>query len=555
MLTVRFVLVAVLACSLLAAAPATVRAEEVPGAPPPARPPADVPLNHWSYPLLERFQARGIIHLDLSTRPVSRSDVAAAVANWKDSGGSSCSLSERELWLLSRLEAEFLRGEVDSPAYSTGTSDVSFGLGVRAFTQLRYGGEAVELDLWPGCTPGGITPLKAARDVGVEDSPDDELDAATDLDYELWGGVPDLLGFYADSQILLGGQEGARKVRLSSRVRTWRGSIFMSERAYVKLERPSFSVVAGRRGTAWGRSRWGRLMLSGTAPTFDQLTARFRVGPVSFESMHALLEYEETGTETDLDDSKSAFLAGHRIVVRGGWGSVGVGEAVVYTSVFPDPIYVNPLMPYYLAQHNERENDNILWLLDGVHHVRPGLTAYWEFLIDDLQYERSSGHPDKYGVTVGGAWYGAVGRFDTELTAEYTNVRNWTYTHKLTEYRFAHDGLPIGFELGPDADRFKVELVFHPAVKWSVGTTFEHARRGEGRITRPFDLDEDNPEPEFPYGVVETTNRLSVELGYQSLESLAAGLGAAYESVNNEGNSFGSDDDGWEFWAGVEFRI
>jgi hypothetical protein len=329
----------------------------------------------------------------------------------------------------------------------------------------------------------------------------------------------------------------------------------MSERAYVKLERPSFSVVAGRRGTAWGRSRWGRLMLSGTAPTFDQLTARFRVGPVSFESMHALLEYEETGTETDLDDSKSAFLAGHRIVVRGGWGSVGVGEAVVYTSVFPDPIYVNPLMPYYLAQHNERENDNILWLLDGVHHVRPGLTAYWEFLIDDLQYERSSGHPDKYGVTVGGAWYGAVGRFDTELTAEYTNVRNWTYTHKLTEYRFAHDGLPIGFELGPDADRFKVELVFHPAVKWSVGTTFEHARRGEGRITRPFDLDEDNPEPEFPYGVVETTNRLSVELGYQSLESLAAGLGAAYESVNNEGNSFGSDDDGWEFWAGVEFRI
>ncbi|MCK5596007.1 MAG: hypothetical protein KAJ04_01045, partial [Candidatus Eisenbacteria sp.] len=33
-----------------------------------ARPPADVPLNHWSYPLLERLQARGVIDIDLSTR-------------------------------------------------------------------------------------------------------------------------------------------------------------------------------------------------------------------------------------------------------------------------------------------------------------------------------------------------------------------------------------------------------------------------------------------------------------------------------------------------------
>jgi hypothetical protein len=545
-----------LALSLIAVgAAAASRTDGAADGPPRERPPADVPLNHWSYPLLERLQARGIIHLDLSTRPVSRADAAAAVANWTDLGGSSCALSERELWVLSRLEAEFLRGEVDSPAYSTGSDDASFGLGVRAFTQLRYGGEAVELDLWPGSAPGGIAPLRGGRDVGVESEPDDELDASTNLDYELWGGLPGLAGFYADSQILLGGQEGARKVRLTSRIRTWRGIAFLSERAYIKLERPSFSVVAGRRGTAWGHSRWGRLMLSGTAPTFDQISARFRVGPVSFESMHALLEYEALGTETDLDDSESAFLAGHRIVVGGGWGSVGVGEAVVYTSVFPDPIYLNPLMPYYLAQHNERENDNILWLIDGVHHLRPGLTAYWELLIDDLQYERSTDHPDKYGVTVGGAWYGAVGRFDTELTAEYTNVRKWTYTHKLTEYRFAHDGLPIGFELGPDSDRFRLELVFHPAVKWSVGTTYEHARRGEGRIAAPFDPDFDNPEPKFPSGVVESTDRLAVELGYQSLESLSAGLGAAYESIENEENSPGNENDGWEFWIGVEFRI
>lgn len=554
------------------------------GRSPIARPPADVPLNHWSYPLLERLQARGVIDIDLSTRPVSRSDVAAAVSVAQSSEAPAPGfLSARETWFLSRLAAEFVRGEVDSPAFSTGTDAASLGLGIKALTQIRHGGEAMELNLWPGTAPGGITPLRdvgdgaggdvcdgagggvdygaagnasdgAGRDVGVDVGAGEQFDAASDISCEMWGGVEGIVGFYADAQLLLGGQDGARQVQLSSRVRTWRGMSASSERAYVKLERPSYSIVMGRRGAAWGRSRWGRLMLSGTAPTFDQLHARYEVGALSFEAMHAFLEYEELGTETDLGDAESLFLAAHRMVVRGRWGSVGLGEAVVYSSALPDPVYVNPLMPYYMAQHNERSDDNVLWQLDGVYHVRPGLTVYGELLVDDFQYDRSTEHPDKYGLTLGGAWYGAVRGVDAEMTAEYTNVRNWTYTHKHTEHRFAQDGLPIGFDLGTDADRFRAEFVFHPALKWSIGTTYEHARKGHGRITDPFEPG-DNPEPTFPSGVVESTDRVGVELGYQSLERVSAGLGAALESVANVGNILGMDDDGWEFWAGIEFRI
>ena len=45
-----------------------------------ARPPAVVPLGHWSYPLLSRFVTRGIIDLDLTTLPVSRREVLDALA-------------------------------------------------------------------------------------------------------------------------------------------------------------------------------------------------------------------------------------------------------------------------------------------------------------------------------------------------------------------------------------------------------------------------------------------------------------------------------------------
>jgi hypothetical protein len=211
-------------------------------------------------------------------------------------------------------------------------------------------------------------------------------------------------------------------------------------------------------------------------------------------------------------------------------------------------------MPYYLVQHNERGNDNIMWLVDGTLSVVPGVTVYAEFLIDDLQFERSTDAPDKYGVTVGGCWYGSTAGHDAELTLEYTNVRKWTYTHKFTEHRFAHDGLPTGFELGPDADRFRGEYVFHPTPQLSLGAVYEHARKGEGRIEVPFDYEE-AAEPPFPSGVVESTNRVIIELGYQTLERVAVGLGASYESIENAGNAPGDDDDGWEFWGGVELRI
>lgn len=572
-----------------------------------ARPPADVPLGHWSYPMLERLTARGVLAMDLSMRPVARSDVASAVEDALDPAAAArLALTEREAWALSRLAAEFVRGEVDSPLLRAADGDASVALGLRALTQATYGGEAVGLELWPGGAPGGVTALRApvasGSAIGCQagskraslwsrgletasglaggpepgsprgSSSDYELDAASDLDFELWGGVGDAVGFYADSQLLLGGQEGARQVRLSTRVRTWRGIAFTSERAYLKFERPHCSVVLGRRGTAWGRSRWGRLMLSGAAPTFDQLDVRFRLGALSFEAMHALIEYEAPdpgtgesvragaaalsalGAPAGLGDGERVYLAGHRITVARGRGSVSVGETVVYSSVLPDAAYLNPLAPYYFSQHNERADDNVLWSADFEYRLIPGLVAYGEFLVDDLQYDRSTGSPDKYGATMGGAWYGTVGGLDAEITAEYSNVRKWTYTHDVAEHAFTHDGVPIGFRLGPDADLVTTEFVLHPGVRWSLALTVERARKGEGDTAVPFD-GEENPEPTFPSGVVETSARAALELGYQDLAGLAAGVGAAYRSVSNVGHVSGSDDDGWEFWAGIQFRI
>ncbi|MBM3307687.1 MAG: hypothetical protein FJY74_05125 [Candidatus Eisenbacteria bacterium] len=492
------------------------------------RPPADVPLSHWAYPLLERLASRGVLDLDLTTRPVSRAAVADALrAADADEASRAAELTERESWAIDRLRAEFLRAEVDAPVFSARDEAAAVGLGVRALTSYE-------------------------RAAFHDDADDGRPDVSVTVSYDLWGGVSDAVGFYSEADVVLGGQEGARTERLSSRARTWRGVAATAELAYLKLERPGYSVAVGRRDPAWGRSERGRLLISGSAATMDELEARFTVGPWSFLALHGLLERPPDARD-GLGEDERVFLAAHRVSVRGALGSISVSEAVVYSSVMPDPVYLNPLVPFYLSQHNERSDDNVLWALDFLARPRRGLDLYGEFVVDDLQYERSTGHPDKYGATVGLTAYAAPLGIDAEITAEYSNVRKWTYTHQLPWHAVAQDGKPLGFELGPDADRLTLEVTAHPSPAWSVGVSYSRARKGEGTIVEPFEQGSD-PDPSFPSGVVETTDRVGVECSYENLDGLRAFLSAAGVFVRNRDHG-PEDDHGWEVRAGIGFRI
>ncbi len=487
------------------------------------RPPGDLPLGHWAYPLLERLEARGIVRLDMSTLPLSRESVAEAVAAVLGPDGDRFpdGATERERWALSLLRDEFLKGEVDRAPLSVEGNDARVGLGFLLGTEGSGGS-------------------------------DRDADVSMDLTYELWGGAAENLGFYADTTILLEGQDGPRVEVLSSRARTWRGIAVAADRAYIKYERGPLDVAVGRRGVAWGRSPGGRLLISGTAPTLDGIEARLRVGPLTLQALHAFLDRPYVPTDGDRDDvsGSQTFLAAHRVVVAGNWGSVGVAEAVVYSGGMPDPAYLNPLLPYYVSQHNERENDNVLWSLDLVGRPRPGVEAWGEFVVDDLQYDRDTGHPDKYGVTVGAGWYGALFSGDFELNAEYTNVRKWTYTHHVPGHSFTQDGRPIGFELGPDADRTTLTFAYHPSPPWSVTTTYSFTREGEGDTETPFEEGE-NDEPTFPSGDVLSSSRACASVAYDDPGGLSAQLGACYTRSRSDN----ADDDTYELWARVGLRL
>ncbi len=399
----------------------------------------------------------------------------------------------------------------------------------------------------------GDTLVPAGGDSIALPSIDDDFGIDATLRYEVWGGFGEDIGFYTDANIVFHGQEGERIERVSNRARAWRGMTADIVHGYVMVERPHWRVTAGRSGAAWGRSDRGRLLLSGNAPTLDGVEVRASVGPLSLTALNAMLEYTEIGTETDLGGDERVFFAGHRLVIAGSKLSVGLNEAVVYTGTIPDPIYLNPFAPYYVSQHNERADDNIFWSLDVDWRPLPGHEFYTELLADDLQYDRDTSNPDKYAATFGYEFAGVLfDATDVDLTVEYSQARKWTYTHKHVEHRLEHDGVPLGFDLGPDADRLLVLARVYPRRHIALGLEYVHARKGEGSLRIPYYKGIDNPDCAFPSGDVRTVDSVKLSLEYDDLGGFVSGITAGYYRVEG---SDPADESIWEVTGHVGFRI
>lgn len=543
------------------------------------RPPAVVPLGHWSYPLLGQLVTRGVIDLDLTTLPVSRREVLDAlmeldpVLTGRSDGPTSdaegrrtaptLSLTPRERWLIERLFLEFDRAAVDAPTAHVREGDAQLGMGMTVSVRGGFvGADHTEAgEVTPQGRPAtgsrggarGDTLVPAGGDSIAIPSVDDDFGIDAVLGYEIWGGFGDDIGFYSNANIVFHGQEGDRIERVSNRARAWRGMTADIVHGYLMVERPHWRVTAGRFGAAWGRSDRGRLLISGNAPTLDGVEMRASIGPISFTALNAMLEYTEIGTETDPGVDEHVFLAGHRLVIAGPKLSVGLNEAVVYSGAIPDPIYLNPFAPYYVSQHNERADDNIFWSLDVDWRPLPGHELYSELLADDLQYDRDTDNPDKYAATFGYRFAGVLlDRTDIELTLEYSQARKWTYTHKHVEHRLEHDGVPLGFDLGPDAERFLVEALIHPRRNIALGFEYVHARKGEGSLRIPYDKETDNPDTEFPSGDVRAVDSVRLSLEYDDLRGFESGISAGYYRVEG---SDPADESIWEVTGHVGFRI
>jgi len=67
----------------------------------------------------------------------------------------------------------------------------------------------------------------------------------------------------------------------------------------------------------------------------------------------------------------------------------------------------------------------------------------------------------------------------------YEGITNRTYNAIEPQYRYTNYGLPLGSDLGNDADRLNLGVSFLPDARLRLDGLFEYRRQGEGGTDAP----------------------------------------------------------------------
>ncbi|GEM_PF-1700714 len=444
--------------------------------------------DSWVYPALRTFELLGLVCADPSL-PYSRSEIEGYVNGILERiEGGDMLLTERQSFLLRKLEEEFLgksstpKEREDPPVYIHGDRDRFFLVDASV-----SGGARKVIESKKGQADGLMVPVFLA-DIGGR--------VTFETSYR-WMIAPEW-------------ESNVRNGKPSGREKSWRGVTSEYERGYVSYSGSCFRLHIGRDYVHWGSGHDEGLIVSRTAGSLDQVGGRIRMGRFSLSTFHA-----------SLDPDFQRRLSAHRLAIRLPKGIyVGISETVLYTGRGFDYAYLLPVCSYYANQFNEKDDDNVLWAIDWKIPLPGKMIHYGEFLVDDFQYEGDPPAPNRLGFNLSlEALVDPFGR-DVELEAGYTFIDIYVYAHKepiRTRYVTGNAdpvlNSLIGSPLGPDSDRWTLsaKTAISPRVELKLRGSI--VRRGEGADLREWERGDD-PDPDFPCGRIVEEREFSVQGSY-----------------------------------------
>lgn len=526
----------------------------------------NVPLDHWAYELIERCEARGLLHgAGDGIRPLSRLELArlllrVAAAAERDPAGLTRVDAERLERLRQELAPELaeaggsppaqtgrridLRGPGPLLSYRAPEGEILADLLFRQQTDLLTGrgrneSERIYRTRLGGSVRGRLHGLgyrlafEQTREQGSRTylTRDDVFDSRVE--------IPQLKGGLADYHHGLG---------------------------YLTFGLPFGDVELGRDEVEWGPAPGDNLGLSRNAPAYDLVRLRGRLGAFKLVSLHAALRpcpdrpdsplcggqaspesYIVNQTTRTLDREK--YLAAHRLEVAvAPWLDLGFQEEVVYGDRGPEWSYLNPVMLYWAAQSYLGDKDNVMMGVDL--DLRPGHgTRVWlAYVVDDLKKLKifSDDFANKFSLQTGLLWTDPLGLRDTDLRAEYVRIEPWIYTHKFPINTFSHFDSPLGHSLGPNSDRWRLGLTRRLSADLALNLTVGRTRHGYNELLtdgtvrnvggdlflgpRPGDQRDTKS---FLDGVLATRTRLETAVRWQVWPNLALSGGMAVEWGSN----------------------
>ncbi len=267
------------------------------------------------------------------------------------------------------------------------------------------------------------------------------------------------------------------------------------------------------------------LMLSSAPEGYDGIFMAINGGFYEFHSFFGVL---------DIVNNK--YITLHRLALKFRHDiNIGFSEALLFSGNF-EPLYLNPFVPYYLAQWGIRRDDNIMWLIDARIRFFKSLIS-GELLIDDYMYENDP-YPDKLAYRL---QIKSFPVYPVMVKAVYTMVDKWVYTQRYPQNVYENKGLPLGFPLGNDVDQISISVKYftdrglHPSLNADI------VRKGEGSIYLPYEEEGSDWQPPFPSGVVEQQLKLFAGIDIVLLRAFYLQSKIGYHWIKNADHQIGNN--------------
>ncbi len=480
-----------------------------------ARVSVNVPIDHWSYGFIERFEARGTLSgLADGIKPFSRLSMARAlltIGNGRDAGGAVTAV---EGALLDRLLREF-KVEIDQiegrprHAYGIDSHDPDSRSVAATLARARVGSGLVRYQREEGELEADLLVRQQSDFLTGRGRADTERVYRTRLGAVVSGHMADRLAYRVSFE---------QTQERGSRSYFQRDDVFEPRRELPQLkgsradyhEGTAYAVFAlqflnvefGKDEVRWGPAPVENLGLNNAAPTFDMVRLRTRLGAVELVSIAGALrpcpDRPDSPTCEGVGDSSATYivngvtrplerdkyLAAHRFeAALTPWMDVGFQEVLVYGDRGPSFTYLNPLMFYWAAQSYQGDKDNLMMGLDVDVHGR-GKRFYLIYVVDDLKKLRifSNDFANKFSLQAGALIVDPLSFDDSDLRLEYVRIEPWIYTHKFPINTFRHFDAPLGHSLGPNSDRWQVQFGHRPHRDLSVHLQLARTRHGRNEI-------------------------------------------------------------------------
>ncbi len=308
----------------------------------------------------------------------------------------------------------------------------------------------------------------------------------------------------------------------------------------------------GREKTKFSFGYGSNLVMSGNHANLDFLKFQFKYGSVRYTSYQA----STVGRfQTIRNDNYTKYFAANKFQLHiPDLFDVSIGEVIVYSGRGLDLAYLNPLIFYKFAEMSLQDRDNGTLFFDFQSDFIPNLELQASFFLDEnilgelADLERFS---NKTAYQLGAFWYTPIN--DLTLTAEYTRIRPYVYTHTNPGNTYTSWDSPVGHIIGPNADQILLKAEYSLNYVTNLFASFSHTRKGlnlydgngnlsynaGGNLFEPHRANIDSDHIKFLSGDVYNYDDLEVGLSYEAFRDLTFFLSFRHKTAKqvSTGNS------------------